>query len=664
MGAIGSARQIILGLSGLFLAVYSPILHAQSQPEGSSGLSGGVQPTAFGTCSNGLPPTEIPAPPPPAPSKFAASPGGVDMHSGTFSWSNTDLSIGGGEGAGLNLTRNFSYMDEWGNYRQSFGQYFTHNWDIELREVRLAMPGTCYPSERHYSMMVMYGGLGASFRSPDTPVNFKQTAPVGYATLTYSGTPNNGNVTYTYTARDGTIILFRPLKPMTQNTDCSNSAVDTRCAYASKITQPDGTIYTLEYDTGGNGIPVRLRSVTSNRGVALLLEYAAPAGDYNKITKACVLNLAVQPKPDNNVCPAGVPTATYSYTGVALTSATDAGGGVHGFTLGANQFSMTRPGETTPWVTNNFSLIGGTYPPYNLTITSQNFLVGSGYSYSWTTMTNTGDEGNRTEVVGGSWTDGNGKSVSLAYGQYVSGLNNDFSTLYATPGPKSITDQLGNVTTANYCGTIANGGTCIIPPQQSVTDAEGIKEAYTYDAYRNITQSRRTAKPGSGLTDIVTSKAFGSAYATSRAKPTSTTDGNGNVTSYSYDPVHGGVLTETSPALGGIAPVKRYAYVQRYAWIRNSANTGYIQSATPIWVLSEERFCRTSATTGNACAGGAADEVVSTYDYGPNSGPNNLQLRGVAVTSEGITLRTCYGYDSYARKVSETKPMANLGACP
>ncbi|NCP12216.1 MAG: hypothetical protein GW859_09770, partial [Sphingomonadales bacterium] len=59
-----------------------------------------------------------------------------------------------------------------------------------------------------------------------------------------------------------------------------------------------------------------------------------------------------------------------------------------------------------------------------------------------------------------------------------------------------------------------------------------------------------------------------------------------------------------------------------------------------------------------------ADEVVTDYDYGPNSGPNNLWLRGVAVTADGTTLRTCYGYDANGRKISETQPNANLGSCP
>jgi hypothetical protein len=95
---------------------------------------------------------------------------------------------------------------------------------------------------------------------------------------------------------------------------------------------------------------------------------------------------------------------------------------------------------------------------------------------------------------------------------------------------------------------------------------------------------------------------------------------------------------------------------------------GYVQAATPLWVKSKERFCTTTSASGASCAGGATDEVLTEYDYGPNSGPNNLLVRGLAVTatnSSGVleTQRTCYVYDVNGRKISETKPAANLGAC-
>jgi len=152
-------------------------------------------------------------------------------------------------------------------------------------------------------------------------------------------------------------------------------------------------------------------------------------------------------------------------------------------------------------------------------------------------------------------------------------------------------------------------------------------------------------------------------------KPSERTDPAGNKTEFTYDPAHGGVLTKSLPGVqvngtgALIRPVVRYEYAQRYAWLRNGSG-GYSPAATAIWLPLRERTCRTTATVNGACAGGAADETVTEYDYGPESGPNNLLLRGVAVTADGMTLRTCYGYDAQGRKISETQPAAGLAVCP
>ena len=84
----------------------------------------------------------------------------------------------------------------------------------------------------------------------------------------------------------------------------------------------------------------------------------------------------------------------------------------------------------------------------------------------------------------------------------------------------------------------------------------------------------------------------------------------------------------------------------------------------PVWLLSTEKSCNTSATSAGACAAGSSDEVTTTYDYGPDSGPNNLWLRGKVVTAGGVSLRTCYGYDVSGNKISETSPRAGLAVCP
>ena len=121
-------------------------------------------------------------------------------------------------------------------------------------------------------------------------------------------------------------------------------------------------------------------------------------------------------------------------------------------------------------------------------------------------------------------------------------------------------------------------------------------------------------------------------------------------------------MSETGPIVNGIRPQMRYSYAQRYAWIKNSAGA-FVQAATPIWVLTQKSQCKSGAALGAGCAV-VGDEVRTTFEYGPNSGPNNLLLRGMVDDATGAALRTCYAYDWQGNKISETKPRANLATCP
>ena len=80
-------------------------------------------------------------------------------------------------------------------------------------------------------------------------------------------------------------------------------------------------------------------------------------------------------------------------------------------------------------------------------------------------------------------------------------------------------------------------------------------------------------------------------------------------------------------------------------------------------MLSEESYCRTSAATSSGCTQ-SNDEVIIGYDYGPVGSANNLSLRGMVVTAEGQSLRTCYAYDDLGNRISETLPKAALSSCP
>jgi hypothetical protein len=196
---------------------------------------------------------------------------------------------------------------------------------------------------------------------------------------------------------------------------------------------------------------------------------------------------------------------------------------------------------------------------------------------------------------------------------------------------------------------------------------EGDGVGYVRDARGNPIETHIVAKTGSGVADIVSTALYPTSCANFLTcnKPIWARDAKGNQTDFTYSPDHGGVLTQTGPAdVNGIRPQTRYTYVQRYAWILNSTGT-YVHADGPIWLLDSESFCRASAATGNPsapCAGN--DEVKASYEYGPDSGPSNLYLRGKAVTADGVTLRTCYGNDRNGRRISETSPRGSGFSCP
>jgi hypothetical protein len=211
------------------------------------------------------------------------------------------------------------------------------------------------------------------------------------------------------------------------------------------------------------------------------------------------------------------------------------------------------------------------------------------------------------------------------------------------------------------------------------SEPEWDETAVNRDERNNIISIVRYPKPNTGLPPITRYSASYPVDCTNPRTcnhPTSETDGNGNVWAYTYAPEHGGVLTETGPlaptrqndgTMANVHPQKRYEYAQRYAGIANGSG-GYMHGPTAIWLMTRERHCATTAASGSTCASGAADEVVTDFDYGPDSGPNNLLLRGVAVTAyvsgAPVTQRTCYGYDTTGNRISQTQPNANLGSCP
>jgi RHS repeat-associated protein len=611
---------------------------------------------------------------PPA-EKYAVAPGGVDMRSGRYAYSQTDVDIGS-----LALTRTLAQPVV--GHNNPFGN-FSHNWEVLISEKRINVQQSLFthsPGQPDYQVEISFGGRSQAFRSEGPNAGFDQISRSGFASLTVSGDKASSTALYTYRTGDGTEVVFRQIG----SADCSSVL---RCAYASRIVEADGTRLDLEYDNPGANA-TRLRSVTSSRGYALVFQYSG-----NLVVKTCVFNLAVAPKPLDNVCPAGVPTATYAYSGSRLASATDASNAAWGFTYAGANMSFVRPGETSPWLTNTIEERMNDDGLVEEIVTEQGFADQSSYTYAFAESPPV--MGHASQIAGGSFADALGNTTTLSYGfptrpfppaqghGDVPADGQSPTVHQVTPGPVEVTDPLGRVTTYDYCDPylMANAPPgwlhrcMVMPVPVSTTDPEGIRTEMSWDMVtRNLLQTRQIAKPGTlqpngqpwdpidrSATYVCTPAVFRHC-----AKPVTLADARGAVADFTYAPEHGGLLTETgpAPAAGAPRPQTRHEYAQRYAWV--ASGSGYAQAAAPVWVRTATSLCRTGAATGDPagpCAT-AGDEVRTAYDYGPDAGPNNLLLRGQAVTADGVTLRSCYSYDARGRRTGETQPNANLASCP
>ena len=577
----------------------------------------------------------------PPPRHDSQSPAGVSYRSGSFSYGERDLSIGGPAEQGLTLERSYNSSVNMGT------DFLSQGWTHSLVGYVSAQPIPSNPDDPHaptaphipYVYHVTFGGRSVGFKggsfSPSTggPVGtYTPVNPSGDA-LVFNGTTYSGY--YTFTSQDGTVVNF---------TTGAGGQV-------SNVTYPDGTHLEYTYNLTG-----AVRSVVSNRGVAVLFE--SP-------TKVCAVNLAYSYATASSTCPSDAQTVTYGYTSGAhynlLTSATKNGATRTYSYVGYDHLGCIQdPGQSVCRIQNVYSVCPSDPTGVvsdNLTrlhdgVVSQIDAGGKAYQYSYSADSCTlwtGSDYRPYQSITGTLT---------VNGSQVTTVQVNTAAL-----PLSLTDPIGRATAVAYAPNGAWNLEKVLPSQ--VTHPEGDIETYSYDSRGNIIAKTLTPKPGSPLASIASSASYPATCTNVMTcnKPDYVIDANGNRTDFTYDATHGGVLTETGPAdAAGVRPVRRQAYAQRYAWIKNSGG-GYSQAATPVWVKTEERTCRTSATVGSACAAGSAHEVVTTYEYGPDSGPNTLWLRGVAVAADGQTRRTCYGYDRDGNKISETKARAGLATC-
>lgn len=545
------------------------------------------------------------------PRQMTISPLGVNLVDGRLTYKSVDLSIGP-----LELER--SYIGGAQKIPSKyFGKNWTHNFDIYVMEGNgLRLNDSFVQIGRRTVTFTIYAQNGFYADYPES---------IGSTLKVVSGA-------YVYETKEGDVYTFNP----SVEAQAPNYA-NPRSQRVANIVYANGQRLDFTYSAG------KLVRVQSNYGYAIVFEINA-AGD---ISKSCAFNQTLAPV--GTSCASALSTVTYTYATInaspALVSVQDRLGQTWGYDYtinGSAALTCIRQVNSSACLLQNAG--GGR-------ITQQ--IDANGGVWNYDISGNDPDfillPGQPKEVTAGSVSGPAGLEISALFG---GGLLTNYS-------------ENGRSTFLSWNGIMLT----------SLHHREGNSITYNYDEYNNATGESWTPKPNSGISAVSSFAAYPAhtpSWSSSECisytrkacnKPLYRLDFRGNRTDYTWDQNSGQPLTEVGPAdANGVRPVKRSAYAQRYTWLSNGG--GFVQSATPIWVLATEKTCRTTATIGDACAGGAPDEVVTAFDYGPDSGPNNLSLRGVAVTADGATRRTCYGYDAMGNRIWETKPLAGLASCP
>lgn len=529
---------------------------------------------------------------------------GVDLVTGKFRYGFTEAVHGSGDGA-------ISLMRFWGD------NGFRTNWS-----------GGLYTGSDGF-IYAEFGGLADSF-SLSGGVYTSRTG--NGATLVGYGTG------FTYTAPDGTQVTYQNsseenLYPL-QGYDCPNGTQRGDCAIPVSVTRPNGMKFKVNWTIvekctvqapdceGGIGTGFyRFQGVSSAAGYSFNVTYLAanpgtgdaPQTNWYKKTGVTFANSVT-------ACTSACPSLTYTTT--APLTITDNIGRV--WIPGSS--SIQFPGDSSPSVV--------------ATITSG--VVTSVTNHGVTTNYSRSVAGN---VVTMTVTD------ALSHSRVVTG---DLAKGRIT----SVQDELGRTTSFQYDSSGRLTRTML---------PEGNYTQLTYDSRGNVTETRSVAKSGSGLADVVATASYPATCTNAKTcnKPTSTTDPRGNVTDYTYDSNHGGVLTVTAPAPtgGAVRPQTRFGYTLTSAPVAGEPS---------IYMLTSTSACQTTAS----CTGGA-DEAKSTIGYSGNLLPttatagNGTGTLTATVTStydpegnlltvdgplSGTADTTTYRYDGGRRRVGTISP--------
>lgn len=539
------------------------------------------------------------------PERYTVDERGVDLVRGTASYLAEEVVIGPRDQGGI-----------------VYGRAWVGDGWRDLLSGSIAISGSTYTVSvgAESEVFILSGGIF-------TPVSNNGS------TLTQSG------ATWTYRGSTGLEAYFVSYPPGVQNPWLLSQG-----RLVSWIRQPNGEILNFNYQSVPYcrdrppiepppppctlwGEVLRLQSVSNNRGYMVHFTYAvdAPTGtDFREFflrTSATGINLAIDYcSPVGNSCTGLTqtwPSVTYANI-LGGHTVTDQSGRTTTYKMSASRLTSVRyPGSASDDIT--ITNTSGRVTSYA--------VAGSTWTYAYTDVGTT-----RTTTI----TNPGSSTVSAVSDQSIARLT-------------SYTNELSQTTSYLYDGQRR---------LERATHPEGNYTQYSYDGRGNITTTTHVAKPGSGLSNIVTSAAYPASCINPVTcnRPTSVTDPRGGVTDFTWDSTHGGILTVTEPApTGGAArPQTRFTYETHYAWYKNALGT-QVQAPTAITQVNAISAC----VTGTSCTD-AANETRTTIAYG-SAGVANNRLATATTNRNGtgtLTATTAFTWTAMGDLATQDGPLS------
>lgn len=543
---------------------------------------------------------------------------GVDLTTGTYNLAFVEGEIGDAA-EGVALTR------YWGQ------SGWRDNWSGDLRVTGAAGSQTA---------TITFGDISERFtQSGNNWVNTKGNGATLVKQVVFGSFGNPDQVTYTYTASNGSVIVYTQVQTLmgvaANSTTIQmasiycNSSNANDCALPTSVTDPDGSAYTLTWHVPSQcettfeppfyeqvttcNVAYRLIDVRSRSSYAMKIKYQsdswptgspAPATNWPNRGNAKFFDLSevyCSPTALNCDSVTAASSVTYSSPSGGVTDVTDEKGNTWRFTTSSGRLTgIRRPGAGSDTTTIAYNGSGRV---------SSVVRDGATTTYSWSV-------GTSTTVTTGT-TAGETSSVTTASGNSQ---------------PTSATNGTSNTTTFVYDSS---------GRKTRETRPEGDYTNWTYDARGNVTETRNVAKSGSGLADIVSTASYPATCSNTATcnQPTYTIDPRGKRTDYTYAS-HGGMTRVQLPAAsgGGTRPEVNYTYAALYPQVKNASGV-LVNASAPEYKVTQITACATAAT----CSG-TVNETKVTFAYNT---PNLLVSSMTVASGNGaVSSTTSYTYDA------------------